>query len=215
LKVDIVIRHAVHNQESLVTGQSLSIANRSILVALWIVLRSVHVALRIDTIIESPIGNRCDSHTVPECLTGVLFERFESHKTAVRPTPDSNVVGVDVWLCGPDLGRLDLVAGFVVAEVTADYAAGSAADKASAATIHGDDNGIEVRADEGLEVVLERAGYLLGARPAVDLEEDGVFVGWIKVRGKALDDLERCTVDDDVLVAVFWKSNRGKARPEI
>ena len=48
LHVDIVVRHAVHHQETDISLQGGHVADRGILVAIRIILRGLHVSFRVD-----------------------------------------------------------------------------------------------------------------------------------------------------------------------
>lgn len=150
--------------------------------------------------VEAPISDRRNRHAIGERPPSVLLQCLQRHEAAVAPAPDGDAVGIDVFLRGPDLGRLDLVAGFVVADMASDDAARFPADEAGSPAVDGDNNVAEARGDVGLEIDGEFLVYGLRAGATVEIEEDGVFGGYVKMWWSAFDDLELEAIDGDGLV---------------
>ncbi|CAH0055364.1 unnamed protein product [Clonostachys solani] len=187
LEVDVVVGDAVHEEEADVPAEGGGVGDAGGGVAVPVVLGLAHVALGVDAVVEAPVDDGGDGHAVGEGLAGVLLEGLEGLEAAVGPAPDGEAVGVDVGLAGEVLGGGDVVSGLVDAELVADGDAVGAAEEAGAAGVDSDDDVAEARGDVGLEVDGEALVDLLGAGARVLVEEDGVLLLGVEVRGPALD----------------------------
>ena len=66
------------------------------LVAILVLLRSTHVTLGIDRIIEAVAGRRRNSHTSLE-HRAAFAHTHQGIETAIAPSPDTDVVLIHVW----------------------------------------------------------------------------------------------------------------------
>ena len=152
-----------------------------------------------------PVGHRRHSHAVLERPTSVLFKDLQRHETAVTPTPNRHPSFIDVVLARPDLGTLDLVSRFILAQFATDDAPGLASNMSRSTAIDGDDKVAQARGNVGLEVDGELAVDCLRARTTVEEEQNGVFLFRVEVRRSALDGLEGIAVDGDIGIYLGWK----------
>jgi hypothetical protein len=83
LEVHVVVAVAMHDQEFDILTESSHVADGRIVVTAGVVLRGVHVSLRIHGIVEAPIGDWCDGHAVLEGLSSIHLKSLECHEAAV------------------------------------------------------------------------------------------------------------------------------------
>lgn len=190
LHVHIVICDTMHQQEPDVLRKRSDIVDGAAVVSSLVRLWSEHVSFGVDTVIEPPIRDGCDSHAVAERLASVLLKRLESVETTKGPTPDGEAGLVDVRFGSPDLGGSDLVVRFPVTQVATDEHPVLAADEARSATIDRDNEIAQVGGNVRLEVNGKLLGYLLRDGPAVLVEEHRILLLGVKVRGTAFDVVE-------------------------
>src|ERR1700733_13060693 len=139
----------------------------------------MHITLGVNRVIKPPIRDRGNSHAVFEGPASVLLQRFQSHETAVTPTPDSHALWVDIRLLRPYLCRLDLIVRFVVSKSATDYTSSFSANESSASTVDGNNNVIEIGSNVGLEINDKPAVHGLRVRTTVKVEEYWIFSAWI------------------------------------
>ena len=159
-----------------------------LVVALGVLLRRTHVALRVNRVIESPARRRSNSHTSLEDRPS-LRHRHQRVPAAVRPAPDAYAALVDVGLLSQPQGRLHLVARLELAQpqVRALLKLGPAT--ARAAVVHTDadvallteillhDGAVAAHADAPL------IEHLLRARAAILVHDDGIALVRVEVLG--------------------------------
>lgn len=83
LEMHIVVAVAVHDQELHILTEGSHVADSRIVVAARVVLRCVHVSLRVHRVVEAPVSDWCDSHAVLEGLSSIHLESLESHEASV------------------------------------------------------------------------------------------------------------------------------------
>ena len=155
----------------------------------------MHVSLRVDRVVEAPVGDGCHCHAVLEGLTGVHFKRLQSHESAVRPAPDGDLVSVDILLGSELFGDGDLVMRLPVAHVSTDDAAVLPTEEACTAAVDSDHDVTKSRSDVRLEIDHEAAINFLESRTVVEVEEDRVLFLRIEVRRAALDNVKLKAID--------------------
>ena len=155
LHVHIVISDAVHDQKADVLRQGRDIGDGRVVVSFSVVLWCVHVTLRVDGIVVSPISHRSNSHSVLECLSPVLLKRLQCVESSVTPAPDRKSVSIDVLLASPNLGCSDLIVCLVVTNVASRDASELATKKACTSSVHCHNNVAETSGNVRLEIDLE------------------------------------------------------------
>ena len=176
-EVDVVVGHAVHEQQAPCQTGCAQEGRRGI-VARAVLLRRLHEALGIDAVVESPVGGRRDGDAGTEG-DGSLAQGHQRHVAAVAPAPDGDSAAIDVRLLRQPAGCLSLVASLQLTDmlVGAFLEVGAASARAASIDTDADDAllrqqtlprhaGIEARAPFVLD--------LLRAGTAVLVHDDGV-----------------------------------------
>ncbi len=83
LHVYIVVGDTVHDQKSDVLVERSHVRDTRVIVASSIVLRRVHIPFSVDRVVESPVRDRCNGHTVGERLPSVLLESLQCHESTI------------------------------------------------------------------------------------------------------------------------------------
>src|SRR5665648_61974 len=89
---------------------------RIVVVTIRILLWCAHVTFGINTVVKTPVGNRGNRDSCLENISS-LFHTKCCHKTSVAPSPNGNVVFIDVWKRSKVAGCFHLIVRFVFSQL--------------------------------------------------------------------------------------------------
>ncbi len=181
LDVHVVVASAV--DEQVVAFEFARVAQGRVgVVAFGILGGGAHVALRVDVVVEAPVGHRSDGNGGFEDV-GTLGDAMGSHEASVAPAPDADAAAVHVGAEGQGLSGGDLVLRLVLAQLQVGALGEVASLTASSAVVHTDDPIAFVGEHLIPEVVTAAkvVGNLLATGAAVQEHQDGVLFARVKV----------------------------------
>ena len=181
----IVIGYSMTKEQC--TMQVIDSLYRIHLVAILIFLRSTHITLRIDGIVESPTGRRSHSHTSLEDWT-TFAHAHQSIETTEAPSPNADIVLIHIWQSAHIDGCLHLVLRLQVAKTQVSTFLEVGTTTACTTTIHTyhDESFLGQVVVEGTALShtarIPSVEHLLVARSGVLEEDNRIFLVGIEVK---------------------------------
>ena len=152
-----------------------------LVIALGVLLRSTHIALSVNGVVESPVGRRSNSH--PRSKHGATFRHGHQRiPSTIRPAPDTNPALVYIALLAKPDGSLNLIARLQFTQPHIGTLLEICPTSACATIVHTDTNiallteilfensSIAVHANPPL------VEHLLIARTAILIHDDGILL---------------------------------------
>ncbi len=180
LEVDVVVGHAMHEQEAAM--QLLSAAEGGgEAVVLAILLGRAHEAFAVDGVVVAPVGDGSHGHTGAEHGTP-FAHAHQRHVATEAPAPDADALLIHVALLTEPECRLHLVACFEIAQLEVGTLRELCSPASCAASIH-TDHDVASGGHVGLPRDAKLVEHLLRTGAAVLEHQHGVLAVGIKVAG--------------------------------
>ena len=184
LRMNVVVGQSVAEQQR--TMQLVGTGDGVVIIACGVLLWSLHETFCIDGVVVAPAGRRCHGNAGLEDGAS-LAHAHQRTETAVAPSPDANVVGIDILLLAQPKGCLHLVASFQLTYILVRtlLEVGTSCTRSSTIDAHHDETALcQVGIIQTTVAhAANRPGilHLLAARPAILPHDDGILLGRVEV----------------------------------